>query len=181
MIQRRLHSTAQTDLSLYVAYTHAPLPLWLVAVSRFSGSAVSKVIKKKIDFAAFGERSHMLLCHWDHWTFLWFSCLQSKTKNKKNENTENTAGAFHSKNEKPFANGCKSAKNQLRVVKMFFGSELICDTLAWHFRVSHYCVTTSGLTFGPIMRVLIVFSNYCYVLINKPSRRFHFCVTVFLV
>ena len=53
-----------------------------------------------------------------------------KQKTKKNENTENTAGAFHSKNEKTFANGCKSAKKQLRVVKMFFGSGLICDTLA---------------------------------------------------
>ena len=47
VMQSRLHATAQTNLSLYVAYTHAPLPLWLVAVSRFSGSAVSKVIKKK--------------------------------------------------------------------------------------------------------------------------------------
>ena len=110
MIQRRLHATAQTDLSLYVAYTHAPLPSLISQPSvnvhtcffatgitgLFSGLAVSKV----------------------------------KQKTKKNENTENTTGAFHLKNEKPFANGCKSAKNQLRSVKMLFGSELICDTLA---------------------------------------------------
>ena len=56
---------------------------------------------------------------------------------------KNTAGAFHSKNEKPFAHGCKSAKNQLRSADMFCGLELICDTFAWYFRVSHYCVTTS--------------------------------------
>ena len=68
----------------------------------FSGLAVSKVEKKKT----------------------------KQNKQKKNANTENTAGAFHLKNEKPFANRCKSAKNQLRSVKMLFGSELICNTLA---------------------------------------------------
>ena len=32
-----------------------------------------------------------------------------------------------------FANGCKPAVNQLRPAKMLSGSELICDTFAWHF------------------------------------------------
>ena len=38
------------------------------------------------------------------------------------------------KSERPFANGCKSAKNQLLSAKMLFCLELIYDTLAWHFR-----------------------------------------------
>ena len=85
--------------------------------------------------------------------------------------TKNTAGAFHSKNEKPFAHGCKSAKNQLRSADMFCGLELICDTFAWY----SVLVTTAlrhRLTFGPIMRVFTVFSNYCYVC--------YFCSTIFL-
>ena len=31
------------------------------------------------------------------------------------------------------------------------------------------------------MRIFTVFSNYCYVLLNKLGRRFYFCLTVFLV
>ena len=72
-------------------------------------------------------------------------------------------------------------KNQMLSAKMLFCWELIYNTLAWHFRASHYCATTSWLTFGPITHVFMVFSNYCYVLLNKPSRRFYFCLTVFLV
>ena len=174
MIQRRIHATAQTDLSLYVAYTHAPLPLWLVAVSRFSGSAVSKVIKKKDWFRSLRWTFTHASLPLGLLDFSRFSGLAvSEVIKKKNKKTK--------KKKKPFANGCKSAKNQLRSVKMLFGLGLICDTLAWHFGVNRYCVTTSCLTFGPTMRVFIVFSNYCNVLINKLSRRFYFCLTVFLV
>ena len=128
-------------ICLYMLHTHM-----LHDVSRFSGSAVSKGIKKKL----ISQPSvNVHTCFFATGITGLFSGLAvSKVETKKqNANTENTAGAFHLKNEKPFANRCKSAKNQLRSVKMLFGSELICNTLAWHFRVSHYCVTTSWLTF----------------------------------
>ena len=56
-------------------------------------------------------------------SFALFRITRSLVRRAKNT-------AFHSKNEKPFAHGCKSAKNQLRSADMFCGLELICDTFA---------------------------------------------------
>ena len=147
MIQSRLHATAQTDLSLYVAYTHAPLPLWLVAVSRFSGSVLTwrfqitshlknqgKAMSMKEIINIFSHNWVIQSCRVEApWTrfragYCWRGekragwttshsvrirlFVSARGARPLVRHGENTAEAFHSKNERPFANGRKSAKNQ---------------------------------------------------------------------